>query len=339
MSSVYIISNHGKLTGENGVLKLYYEDNNTIRTLFPHNTDNILIAGKVTITAKAMDILMWHKINTVFISGKNGKYNGKLEFLPNKNIFLRKKQYLLADNPEFALPIAKSIVLAKVKNQLTYAQRIKRKSNLDENEFTGNINFIKDILNEIEKAAAINELRGLEGMCAKEYFSVMRHNILPDWAEFPSRSMNPPRSNVNAVLSFVYTLLMYRVESAIELASLDAMAGFLHSCEYGKNSLVFDLMEEFRTPIADALTCSLFNLNQLCKDDFAVSEDEEQAVLLTEEGLKKVITEFENKINSIIFYAPQNDKFSLNKIIIEQVQHFRRVILGEESEYRGFAFK
>jgi CRISPR-associated protein Cas1 len=339
MSSVYIISNHGKLTGENGTLKLYYEDNNTIRTLFPHNTDSILVAGKVTITAKAMDILMRHRISTVFISGKNGKYNGKLEFLLNKNIFLRKKQYNLADKPEFALPIAKSIVLAKVKNQLTFAQRIKRKNNSDEKEFVGNINFIKEILNEIENAANVNELRGLEGMCAKEYFSVMRHNILPSWAEFPNRSMNPPRSNVNAALSFIYTLLMYRVETAVELASLDAMAGFLHSHEYGKNSLVFDLMEEFRTPVADALTCSLFNLGQLGEDDFVISEEDERAVFLTEDGLKKVITEFENKINSVVFYAPQSDKISLNKIIIEQVQHFRRVILGEEEEYKGFVFK
>ena len=236
--------------------------------------------------------------------------------------------------------------MAKIKNQLTFAQRIKRKSELNENEFLANINFIKYALNECETATSISELRGYEGMCAKEYFAVMRHNILPSWADFPSRSMNPPKTNVNAVLSFVYTLLMYRVESAIEVASLDAMAGFLHSHEYGKNSLVFDLMEEFRTPVADALTCSLFNLNMLNEDDFRISEPDsedsdygETAVLLTKDGLKKVITEFENKIKTLIFYVPKGKRLPFNKIIFEQAMQFRRVIEGTESEYKGFIFK
>ncbi len=345
MSSIYIISDHGKLTGENGTLKMYQEDG-TVRTIFPHNTDFLLISGNVSITGRAMDVLMQHGINTVFINGKNGKFNGKLEFTANKNIFLRKKQYKLADSEEFALPIAKSIVIAKIKNQLTFAQRIKRKSDLNENEFLANINFIKGVLKECENAANINELRGYEGMCAKEYFAVMRHNILPDWAEFPSRSMNPPKTNVNAVLSFIYTLLMYRVESAIEAVSLDAMAGFLHSHEYGKNSLVFDLMEEFRTPIADTLACSLFNLNMLNEDDFRIvepgSEDgnyDETAVLLTKEGLKKVISEFENKIRTLVLYVPKGERLSFNKIIFEQAMQFRRVIDGTETEYKGFIFK
>ncbi|MHC6204242.1 CRISPR-associated endonuclease Cas1 [Breznakiellaceae bacterium SP9] len=69
------------------------------------------------------------------------------------------------------------------------------------------------------------------------------HNLISEWASFPNRSRNPPLTNVNAVLSFLYTLLMYRLETAIELAGLDPMAGFFHAIEYGKNSLVFDLME------------------------------------------------------------------------------------------------
>jgi CRISPR-associated protein Cas1 len=303
-----------------------------------------------------MQILMKHQINTLFV-GINGKYNGKLVFAGTKNVLLRKKQYLISDDERLALPIAKSIVLAKIKNELNFVQRIKRKNNC-EDEFEKNIRSLKMILARTETADTLDELRGHEGLAARNYYSVFRYNLIPEWADFPRRSRNPPRSNVNAVLSFLYTLLMYRIEIAIETAGLDSMAGFLHVSDYGKNALVFDLMEEFRTPIADTLCCSLFNLGTLSPDDFETvepemaeddmfntvedtenSESSSKAILLTKEGLKKVIAGFEKKIDTVLLYPPLEEKLSLNRIIIAQVKHLKRVILGEETVYRGYLYK
>jgi len=181
---------------------------------------------------------------------------------------------------------------------------------------------------------------------------VFRYNLIPDWALFPSRSKNPPLTNVNAVLSFLYTLLMYRIETAIEASGLDTMAGFLHASEYGRNALVFDLMEEFRTPVVDTLCCALFNLGVLSSNDFyTVSDDEsadmvpaihdtnEKAVLLTKEGLSKVIPAFENKMETLVYYPPSETQVSLNMIVIEQVNHFKRVILEEEKIYKGYLYR
>jgi len=349
MSDIYIISDHGKLNQSNEILEFVAADG-TIRKIFPHKTDALIIGGVVTISGRAFRLLIKHQINTLFIC-KNGKYNGKLIFTGTKNIFLRKKQYFFSDNEGFALPIAKSIVLAKVKNELTFIRRIKRKND-NEETFLKVIRDIKILIEKIENAKNFDELRGYEGICAKHYFSVFRYNIMPDWALFPTRNKNPPLTNVNAVLSFLYTMLMYRIETAIEITGLDAMAGFLHTPEYGKNALVFDLMEEFRTPVVDTLCCTLFNHGMLSPNDFyTVNDDEsndvvpvnhefnERAVLLTKEGLSKVIAAFENKINILAYYPPLENQISINMIVIEQVKHFKRVILEEEKAYKGYLYK
>ncbi|HZK19570.1 MAG TPA: CRISPR-associated endonuclease Cas1, partial [Treponemataceae bacterium] len=195
---------------------------------------------------------------------------------------------------------------------------------------------------------------------------VFKYNISPDWAVFGGRSKNPPKSNVNAVLSFLYTLLMYRITSALESQGLDTMAGVLHVINYGRASLVFDLMEEFRTPVADSICCSLFNLKVLKQDDFEeknfspsdenfpldtcdneearnenamLASKSETGILLTQNGLKKVIKQFEDKMNSQLYYEPLAKKISYQRIMIEQGKIYKRVILGEEKNYTPFSFK
>jgi len=349
MSVVYIISDHGKLNQVNETLEFTAADG-TIRKIFPHRMDSLIIGGIVSISGRAFQLLLKHQINTFFINS-NGKFNGKLIFNEPKNIFLRKKQYFFSGDEGSKLSIARTIVMAKVKNELTFVQRIKRKND-NEHEFTDIIQSFKRIIEQIESVENMDKLRGYEGIGAKNYFSIFRHNILPDWAQFPKRSQNPPLTNVNAVLSFLYTLLMYRIETAIEISGLDSMAGFLHEHEYGKSSLVFDLTEEFRTPVVDTLCCALFNLGVLSPDDFhEVIENEEgntensslrkgeKPILLTKEGLKKVIPAFQKKMETLVFYPPLETQLSWQMIIIEQVKHFKRVILGEEMLYKGYLYK
>lgn len=177
--------------------------------------------------------------------------------------------------------------------------------------------------------------------------------------------MNPPRDNVNAVMSFLYTLLMYRVDSFIEMEGLDPYAGYLHTLEYGKRSLTFDLMEEYRASICDTLACALFNLGILTASDFEIvdfsvtsddaplhqaeadqSETEQietseaiKGILLSKVGAKKVAEKFEEKMESVIFYPPENQRMSYQKIIANQVHRFRRVLQNEEAEYKPFIIR
>lgn len=355
MSTVYIISDTGRLKKTGETLEFHYIDG-TVRKIFPHKTDILIVSGNVTFTGQAIRLLTKYGIDTIFLS-KNGRYNGKLQFSQNKNVFLRQKQYRIIDNKHICLELARSIVIAKLKNQLTAMQRIKRKTDL-EDELRKAIFEVKNCITKAESIQSIEQLRGIEGLGARYYFSVFKCNLIPEWASFPKRTKNPPLSNVNAVLSFLYTLLMYRVESAIEAASLDPMLGFLHALDYGKNVLVFDLMEEFRAPIVDALCASLFNLGVLAPEDFmekrfddedaavyetgeeeSLNVDAKTAIYLSDSGLKKTIAAFEKKIQSEIIYQPLNQRLSFDRVIIEQVRHLRRVINAEENKYMGFLYK
>ncbi len=385
MSEIYILSDYGKLSKRDETI-VFTQPDGTSTILFPFKTEQLVLIGRISISADALRLLTKHKIPTTFLSS-NGKFNGRLSFGDKKNVFLRQKQFRILDNPKKSLEIARSIVVGKIKNEISFMQRIKRKNLADEVVIERAVNSVKNTLSDAEKTDDIEKLRGYEGLAARKYFEVFKFNLQPEWAEFKTRSKNPPKSNVNAVLSFLYTLLMYRVESAVEAAGLDSCCGNLHAVNYGKTALVFDLMEEFRSPVCDTVCCSLFNLGTLKPDDFekvefsAESEDfplekteqieqlkqgeqlegepdlqnsadsadnegdknsteqSQTGILLTKAGIKKVITAFEAKMNSQILYLPTGQKLSYTAIIFRQVQHYKRVINEEETEYKAYYFK
>ncbi len=385
MSEIYILSDYGKLSKRDETI-VFTQPDGTSTILFPFKTEQLVLIGRISISADALRLLTKHKIPTTFLSS-NGKFNGRLSFGDKKNVFLRQKQFRILDNPKKSLEIARSIVVGKIKNEISFMQRIKRKNPADEVVIERALNSVKNTLSDAEKTDDIEKLRGYEGLAARKYFEVFKFNLQPEWAEFKTRSKNPPKSNVNAVLSFLYTLLMYRVESAVEAAGLDSCCGNLHAVNYGKTALVFDLMEEFRSPVCDTVCCSLFNLGTLKPDDFekvefsAESEDfplekteqieqlkqgeqlegepdlqnsadsadnegdknsteqSQTGILLTKAGIKKVITAFEAKMNSQILYLPTGQKLSYTAIIFRQVQHYKRVINEEETEYKAYYFK
>lgn len=364
MASIYILSDHGKLSKRDETI-VFSQPDGTNTILFPFKTEHLVVVGKISVSAEALRLLMKYKIGVTFLSS-NGKFTGKLGFGDGKNIFLRQKQFGILGDAQKSLEIARAIVAGKIRNEISFMQRIKRKSAEENHLLDEAIHSVKHTLRNVEKTKDIEQLRGYEGIAAREYFSVLGLNIIPEWAEFKTRSKNPPRSNVNAVLSFLYTLLMYRVESAIESQGMDICAGNLHALNYGKAALVFDLMEEFRTPIADSICCNLFNMGTLKEGDFenvVFTETDEDfpleqnqeipdsasegmdahkgqgGVLLTKNGLRKVIAAFEQKLDTVIFYPPTNQRLSYAKILYEQVIHYKRVILGEESEYRAYYFK
>ncbi len=390
MAEIYILSDYGKLTKKDETI-VFTQNDGTSTILFPFKTEHLVLMGRISISADALRLLTKYKISTTFLSS-NGRFNGKLVFGDGKNIFLRQKQFRLLDDSKKSLEIARSIVAGKLRNEISFMQRIKRKTNTDDEKVKGAINDVKNTLNAAERAGDIDSLRGFEGIAARKYFEVFSFNIQCEWAEFKRRSRNPPKTNVNAVLSFLYTLLAYRVESALESQGLDTCCGNLHAINYGRTSLVFDLMEEFRSPVCDSVCCNLFNLGTLAKDDFeqkdfssdsedfpldslqddvtedenefmssqtapktslrgeaeAISPDDEETenlgkkqlgILLTKNGLKKVISAFESKMNSLVLYQPTSQKLSYAKIIYQQVLHYKRVINGEETEYKAYYFK
>lgn len=335
MATAYIISDYGKLGKHDDVL-VFTQPDGERTVLYPYKTDRLVLMGRVSISADALWLLSRHKIPTTLISNR-GEFNGKIDFGDGKNVFLRQKQYRLLDDTKASLEIARSIVVGKIRNSLSFVQRIKRKNDSDDERVAVAIEAMKNAMNDADKTDDIEKLRGYEGSAARAYFSVFAMNILPEWASFPKRSRNPPETNVNAVLSFLYTLLSYRVDGAIEAHGMDSYCGNLHALDYGSTSLVFDLMEEFRVAVCDTVCCSLFNLGMLKEDDF--ESENEIGVYMKKAALKTVIAAFEEKMDSEILYAHSRERMPYKKIIHEQAHLYKRVLLGEEATYKPFLFK
>ena len=235
-------------------------------TLFTYKLEQLLLFGNIEITHNALCQLMRNNIDTVFLT-RYGRYLGRLAAPESKNVFLHKAQYILLDAAEFGLALARDIVAGKLANMATLLMRIKRSRKIPEAGIMARE--IQDLMPKLAEADSVNSVRGYEGRGSALYFKGFRQGFVEDMG-FRKRVRRPPTDPVNSVLSLLYTFLMNRVYSAVRIAGLDPYPGFLHSADYGRYSLVLDLMEEFRTIIADTLTLSLFNLKILQPEDFHI---------------------------------------------------------------------
>jgi len=263
---VYVTTQGARIIREGRHL-LVKKEQDTYHTLFPHKLSQLVLCGHVEITANALRRLMQHDIDIVFLT-QNGRYVGRMATAEPKNVFLRKRQFLLLDDPDFGIKAAKSIVAGKLANMATLLMRIKRTRNSPEAGVKAHA--VSKLLEKLAGADNIDGIRGYEGRGSALYFEGFRNGFIENMG-FTRRIRRPPTDPVNSVLSLLYTFLMNRVYAAVRFAGLDPYPGFLHTIDYGRYSLVLDLMEEFRSIIADTLTLSLFNLKILQISDFLVA--------------------------------------------------------------------
>jgi len=261
---VIYIKEQGARIVKEGKHLLVKKGDATCHTLFTYKLKQVVIFGNVEITHRALAQLMRQEIDTVFLT-QSGRYLGRISSSESRNVFLRKRQYDLLNDHEFTLRMAKSIVAGKFSNMATLLMRIKRTK--DAKIAAQKAREIHDLFQPLQKATTLESIRGYEGRGSALYFEGFAQGFVGDMG-FSKRVRRPPTDPVNSVLSLLYTFLMNRVYAAIRVASLDPYPGFLHTIDYGRYSLVLDLMEEFRTIIVDTLTLSLFNLKILKQDDF-----------------------------------------------------------------------
>jgi CRISPR-associated protein Cas1 len=277
---VYIKTQGAKIIRE-GKHLLVKKGEATYHTLFTYKLSQVVIFGNVEITHRALAQLMRNEIDTVFLT-QSGRYLGRISSPEARNVFLRKKQYDLLENREFSLRMARAIVSGKLANMATVLMRIKRTRN---DSWAGRkAHEIQDLLQPLQMAETLDSIRGYEGRGSALYFEAFPRGFIENLG-FTKRIRRPPTDPVNSVLSLLYTFLMNRVYAAVRVASLDPYPGFLHSLDYGRYSLVLDLMEEFRTIITDTLALSLFNLKILKKDDFFFEKPD------TTEGFHQTVEE------------------------------------------------
>jgi len=329
---VYVKTQGSRIVQE-GKHLLVKKGDGIYHTLFTYKLDQLLLFGNIEVTHHAMCQLMRNNIDTVFLT-HYGRYLGRLSAPESKNVLLHKTQYTLLDDPRFGIALARSIVAGKLSNMVTLLMRIKRSRKIPK---AGAIaREIQDLMPKLAVADSIDSVRGYEGRGSALYFKGFRYGFVEDMG-FSKRVRRPPTDPVNSVLSLTYTFLMNRVYSAVRVAGLDPYPGFLHSVDYGRYSLVLDLMEEFRPFLADRLTLSLINLNQIQKEGF--TEMESGAVLMDDQARKTVLVAYQKRKQDEIFHPFIEEKVTIGLLFHMQALLLARCLRGDLDGYPPFVWK
>ncbi len=360
MSVVYFTEQNSSISKEGNRL-IVKKDNKVFHTLHTFKMDQVVIFGNIFLTPSAIKHLLNKGIDTAFMT-RRGKYLGRLQPPLGKNILLRREQFRRADDPEFCLQTAKTIVKGKLSNLRTVLMRLNRTR--PDAELSDHILGIRNLIDKVDKAQSNASLQGYEGKGTAFYFDGFSKGILSEELRFERRVRRPPTDPVNALLSLGYTLLFNTVLAAVGLAGFDPYLGFMHTTEYGRPSLALDLMEEWRPVIIDTLVLSVINLKVLTIEDFEFESYAEDAELgttspeetddtdktesdaevklpvkLTDAGFRKFISQFERKMSQKVQYHLREQNLSYRDCIREQVYHFSRYIKGEDENYSPMPLK
>ena len=255
------------------------------------------------------------------------------------NVLLRRRQYRVADQPEEAAAIARSIVLAKVANCRTVLLRANRDSPERCAKLAQASSDLARILDRLERTDLdVDSLRGVEGDAARTYFGVFDNLITTRGEfEFRGRTRRPPLDPVNALLSFVYTLLVHDVTSALESNGLDPCVGYLHADRPGRPSLALDLMEEFRPILADRLVLSLINRRQVRAGGFRALDS--GAVEMDEATRKEVLAAWQKRKQEEVQHPFINEQAPVGLLPHLQALLLARHLRGDLDAYPALVWR
>lgn len=253
------------------------------------------------------------------------------------NVLLRRQQYRLADSSEHSLSIAREMIAAKILNTRTLLQRAVRDRACLEQELEPVIRKLNQNVRAVRGSTSYAELLGVEGNAAERYYAVFPLLIINDDFVFSGRVRRPPLDPVNALLSFVYTLLSADCKSALESVGLDSSVGVYHRDRPGRPGLALDLMEEFRAPLADRLVLTLLNRRQLKANDFI--KEEGGAVRLTDEARRLVLTAWQDRKKEQVQHAFLQEKMSIGLLFQIQSRLFAQHVRGALDSYPPILWK
>ncbi|WP_448380886.1 type I-D CRISPR-associated endonuclease Cas1d [Gloeomargarita sp.] len=261
---------------------LKQEDGSWRKQKIPVQTvEQVVLIGNPQLTGDALIYALELGISVHYLSS-HGKYLGSTLPGQSRNGQLRLAQHELYKDSERRLRLVKEIVIAKIHNQYAVLYRHGQRENS-----------LRKYKKEVQMQTTIDQVRGIEGVAAREYFAHWSNMLEPEWG-FQGRNRRPPTDPVNALLSFAYGLLRIQVTAGVHLAGLDPYIGYLHEVSRGQPAMVLDLMEEFRPLVADNLVLAVINNRQIQRKDFTESLG---AYYLADAGRKTFLQAFEQKMN------------------------------------------
>lgn len=339
LNTLYITSadRYLSLDGENIVIS---SGDAAIGRVPLHNLESIVTFGYTGASPALMGACAKRNITLTFMN-QNGKFLARISGEVRGNVTLRRQQYRIADDEALCTAISSNFITGKIYNSKWVIERAIRDYPLrvEVEKLKSKSQFLTNSLAQISVVEDTAQLRGIEGEAASVYFSVLNDLILQqkDAFFFNSRSKRPPLDNVNAMLSFAYTLLAGMCASALETVGLDPYVGFLHKDRPGRISLALDLMEELRSVFADRFVISMINKRMVSADGFSVKEN--GSVIMDDDTRKAFLTNWQSKKQEAITHPFLQEKVEWGMVPFVQAMLLARYIRGDLDEYPPFFWK
>ncbi len=276
---------------------------------------------------------------TVSFLDEQGRFLARVVGPISGNVLLRREQYRKADDAAFSAQMARAFLSGKVAGCRNVLSRVLRdhSDKIDAEQVKQAADHLGASLRRLQEKLDLDAARGVEGDAAHVYFSSFDHLILKNKEDFffRERSRRPPLDRVNCLLSFLYTLVMHDVRSALECVGLDPAVGFLHRDRPGRLGLALDMMEEFR-PVADRIALSLINLGQLRGKDFVISAS--GGVRMQDEARKTLLTVYQERKQEVLEHPFLGEKMPLGLFFHTQALLLARFLRGDLDGYPPVMF-
>lgn len=331
LKPVYV-NTQGLRVGRSHSLLEVKDGQSVVLQIRPNEINQLNVMGNVQLTTQAIQLLCEQETPVCYFS-QGGWFYGITQPLSTKNVFLRQRQFRLADEPWFCLRLARQLVAGKIRNQRTLLMR--NHGQPDDRVLRG----LKELAERSEQAASMEALLGLEGQAGRLYFGSFNGLIKVEPEEgidpmfrldFSSRNRRPPRDPVNALLSLAYSLLVKDFTIACYAAGFDPMMGFYHQPRFGRPSLALDLMEPFRPLVADSAVLQAINNRMVSAKDFLRVG---ASVALTAAGRKAFYRAYELRMDVLVTHPLFDYRVSYRRLLDIQVRLLAKYMAGEIDHY------
>ena len=275
--------------------------------------ESILITTGAFLSTDAIKLSMDNNIDIVFLDQFGNPYSRVWHSKLGSTTLIRRRQLEIA-NEDGGLDLAKEWATSKLDNQIGFLGRLKNSRPNKEKKLAEYISRLVELKAKLEKlTGSVDEKRatmmGLEGVAGRFYFEALSY-IMPDRFKFEGRSRSPAKNEFNCLLNYGYGVLYSMVEKACIIAGLDPYVGFVHTDNYNKKSLVFDLIEPFRV-LVDETVVYLFSKRQVKKEYF---DKIRNGLTLNQDGKAVLIEALNKTLEKSVRYKGRNIK---NKNIIQ----------------------
>ena len=303
-----------------------------------HTLQGIVAFGNVMASPFLLGLCAERGVCVSFLT-ESGRFLARVEGPVSGNVLLRLAQMRAYEDKAKKGGIARNFLIGKLMNARNVLMR--RIRDHGPSVLLANaVEKIVDVLRRVKDSAPDAErLRGLEGEAGAVYFGCFNELLVAQRESFSieSRNRRPPLDPMNALLSYLYTLLAHDCRGALEGVGLDPQIGFLHEVRPGRPSLALDLMEEFRAVLVDRVALSLVNLKQLWPKDFRRSET--GAVTTTDDARKTVLVAWQKKKQEVVSHPFIDEKVPIGLLPHLQALLLARHLRGDLDAYPPYMQK